>query len=378
MNRRVLLLIVGLLLLPLGCGGDDGPTGPAYATLVVTTTSLPNAAPTVAYSETLTGTGGDSTYTWSVTIGSLPAGLSLTTSTGEITGTPSTVGSNTFTVQVASGDGQTDTQQLTITVETPPVLQPSELCSDYPDYAIATFEDANLEAKIRTALSVGAQEDLTCGLISGLTYLTANNAGIASLVGIQNLTSLTFLALFANSITDISALSGLTSLTTLYLFANSITDISALSGLTSLRNLWLYNNSMTNISALSGLTSLTNLSLSENSIADISSLSGLTSLRTLWLYSNSITDISALSGLTSLRTLWLYNNSMTDISALSGLTSLWELDLSSNPNLTDIQPLLDNTGLGAGDTVDLRSTNVSCADVAALQAKGVTVQSDCP
>ena len=74
----------------------------------------------------------------------------------------------------------------------------------------------------------------------------------------------------------------------------------------------------------------------------------------------------------------LSNNSITDISALSGLTSLRELDLSNNPNLTDIQPLLDNTGLGAGDGVTLLSTSVSCTDVAALQAKGVTVGSDCP
>ena len=34
-------------------------------------------------------------------------------------------------------------------------------------------------------------------------------------------------------------------------------------------------------------------------------------------------------------------------------------------------------GLGAGDTVDLRFTSVSCTDVAALQAKGVTVDSGC-
>jgi hypothetical protein len=52
--------------------------------------------------------------------------------------------------------------------------------------------------------------------------------------------------------------------------------------------------------------------------------------------------------------------------------------LDDNPNLTDIQPLLDNAGLGAGDTVYLQATSVSCTDVAALQAKGVTVQSDCP
>ena len=68
---------------------------------------------------------------------------------------------------------------------------------------------------------------------------------------------------------------------------------------------------------------------------------------------------------------------ITDISALSGLPRLTGLRLYNNP-ISDIQPLLDNTGLGAGDTADLRSTSVSCADVAALEAKGVRVESDCP
>ena len=49
-----------------------------------------------------------------------------------------------------------------------------------------------------------------------------------------------------------------------------------------------------------------------------------------------------------------------------------------NPDLKNIQPLLDNTGLGAGDFVELGSTNVSCTDVAALKAKGVDVSSGCP
>ena len=213
------------------------------------------------------------------------------------------------------------------------VLQPSALCSDQPDAAIATFEDANLEARVRAALSVSPQQDLTCGLVSGLTRLEAERARIASLVGIQNLTSLTILDLEENSISDITA--------------------------------------------LSGLTSLQGLDLEENSITDISPLSGLTSLRFLDAQDNSITDISALSGLTSLTYLDLHSNSITDISALSGLTSLEFVWLNDNPNLTDIQPLLDNTGLGAGDRVFLRSTSVSCTDVAALQAKGVTVDSDC-
>jgi len=269
------------------------------------------------------------------------------------------------------------------------------LCSDEPDDAIATFEDAILEAHVRGALMVGAQEDLTCGLVSGVTVLTANVVGIESLVGIQNLTGLTILHLagnrFGKRIIDISPLSGLTSLTFLNLADNSISDISALSGLTSLTFLELTGNSISDISALSGLTSLTDLVLGNNSITDIGALSGLTSLTTLVLGSvsvctpgsicrgnNSITDIGALSGLTSLTALNLSSNRVSDISVLSGLTSLGILQLDNNPNLTDIQPLLDNTGLGAGDTVLLRGTNVSCTDVAALEAKAVTVFSDCP
>jgi Leucine-rich repeat (LRR) protein len=393
-----------------------------YTTLAMTTTWLSNAVLNVPYSDTLMATGGDSVYSWSVTVGSLPTGLSLNTSTGVISGTPSVVGSNTFTVQVASGDGQTDTQQKTITVATTPILQPNELCSDYPDSAIATFEDANLETAIRSALSVGVQEDLTCVLIVGLTDLDAESLEIGSLVGIQNLTSLThvnfrsnsisdisalsgltnlidldlrynsisdisalsgltsltYLNLFANSITDIGPLSGLTSLWWLSLQANSISDISALGGLTSLTSLNLHGNSIHDINVLSGLTGLTGLHLASNSISDISALGGLTSLTDLRLWDNSISDISVLSGLTNLANLNLAHNSIADISALSGLTNLTSLWLFNNPNLTDIQALLDNTGLGAGDTVYIWSTNVSCTDVAALEAKEVTVLSDCP
>ena len=145
-----------------------------------------------------------------------------------IVGALSTGSDGTLAVQLASGDGQVR-----------PVLQPSELCSDEPDTAIATFEDANLEARVRAALSIGADEDLTCGLASALTVVDAPAAEIESLVGIQNLTSLRILRLHGNSITDIGALSGLASLTQLDLQANSITDVSVLSGRTRLVFLYL-------------------------------------------------------------------------------------------------------------------------------------------
>ena len=266
------------------------------------------------------------------------------------------------------------------------LLEPSELCSDHGNSAIATFEDPNLERAIRTRLGVGAQDDLTCGLVSGFRDIGLVDYGITSLVGIQNLTSLMHLELGNNSITDISALSELTSLTQLFLYNNSISDISPLSGLTRLRWLTLYDNSIIDISALGGLTRLDELTLRNNSISDISALSGLTSLPSLFLDNNSITDISPLSGLTGLLGLHLRSNLITDISALRGLTRLRSLGLSNNPDLADIQPLLDNPGLGPietafccyPDAVDLSATNVSCTDVAALKAKGVDVTSDCP
>ena len=71
------------------------------------------------------------------------------------------------------------------------------------------------------------------------------------------------------------------------------------------------------------------------------------------------------------------SKSSTDIRARSALTGLTWLLLADNTNLRNIQPVLDSTGLGAGDQVRLEGMSVSCTDVAALQAKGVTVTSNC-
>ena len=129
---------------------------------------------------------------------------------------------------------------------------------------------------------------------------------------------------------------------------------------------------------LSGLTSLTDLDLGENSISDVSALSGLTAITTLSLFKNSITDISDLSALTDVTFLLLWNNAITDIGPLEGMTQLTWVYLSGNADLSNIQPLMDNAGLGTGDTVFLSGTAVDCSDVAALTAKGVTVYAACP
>jgi len=68
-----------------------------------TTSTLPTAVRNVAYSQTLSATGGTEALLWTVSSGNLPTGFSLNESTGELTGTTTTVANSVFTVQVTSG-----------------------------------------------------------------------------------------------------------------------------------------------------------------------------------------------------------------------------------------------------------------------------------
>ena len=81
-------------------------------------------------------------------------------------------------------------------------------------------------------------------------------------------------------------------------------------------------------------------------------------------------------GLTSLRTIELTGTGVTDLRPLSGLTDILYIDLRYNSDLGNLQPLLDNPGIGAGDIVELRFTSVTCADQARLAAKGVEVRTE--
>jgi hypothetical protein len=88
----------------------------------VTTATLPYAIVGVPYSGSLSATGGTPPYTWAVTTGSLPAGVTLS-SAGVFGGVPSAAGTSNFTVTVTGTAGATGTQALSLAVKTNPQVR---------------------------------------------------------------------------------------------------------------------------------------------------------------------------------------------------------------------------------------------------------------
>ncbi|TAM83795.1 MAG: hypothetical protein EPN47_03010 [Acidobacteria bacterium] len=125
--------------------------------LIIATTLLPNGSVNVAYSATLQQSGGTGPFSWSITAGSLPAGLSLNATSGVISGTPTASAKSTFAVKVADSSTQTATQQLSITIEPPLTITTTSLADGTVNVAYsATVETAYATLPVIWSVSSGA------------------------------------------------------------------------------------------------------------------------------------------------------------------------------------------------------------------------------
>jgi Putative Ig domain/Bacterial Ig-like domain (group 3) len=95
--------------------------------VTITTASLPGGTVGTAYSQTLAAGGGQAPYGWSVSAGTLPAGLALNATMGAITGTPTAVGSFNFTVRVTDALGGTSTKAYKVTIVSAPTVTTTSL-----------------------------------------------------------------------------------------------------------------------------------------------------------------------------------------------------------------------------------------------------------
>ncbi|KHD70702.2 hemagglutinin [Xanthomonas phaseoli pv. phaseoli] len=96
----------------------------AAPTIALAPATVPTATRGSAYSQTLTASGGTAAYTYAITSGALPAGITLA-SNGTLSGTATLEGTFNFTVQATDANSFTGTQAYSLTVAGPNLVLPA-------------------------------------------------------------------------------------------------------------------------------------------------------------------------------------------------------------------------------------------------------------
>lgn len=145
------------------------------APLSITTASLSSGAVAAPYSVTLAASGGTPSYAWSLAGGTLPSGLTLNSSSGVISGTPTATGSSSFTVQIRDSGSpqQTATKALTITIaSTPP---PQTAISVWSSTTVPVRVDAGADSPVE--LGVKFRSDVAGTVVGIRFYKGTSNTG---------------------------------------------------------------------------------------------------------------------------------------------------------------------------------------------------------
>ncbi|MES2222265.1 MAG: putative Ig domain-containing protein [Acidobacteriota bacterium] len=119
---RAIAILFSVTVLLFGCAQLASATTPT----ITTASPLPSGQVATPYSVTLAATGGTTPYTWTISTGSLPAGLSINASTGTISGTPTAGGiTSNFTVKVTGSGGGFGTKAMQILVNNMAITIPT-------------------------------------------------------------------------------------------------------------------------------------------------------------------------------------------------------------------------------------------------------------
>ena len=130
----------------------------------------------MAYNQTLAATGGKQPYSWTLVSGSsLPAGLTLSTG-GVISGTPTSSGPTSFTVQVTDSSSPVQavkaTLSITIAGSDPPPMCP---CTIWPSTATPGTPDVNQSLPVELGVRFTSSSS---GFITGVRFFKGvNNTG---------------------------------------------------------------------------------------------------------------------------------------------------------------------------------------------------------
>ncbi|ODU66499.1 MAG: hypothetical protein ABT16_01590 [Rhodanobacter sp. SCN 65-17] len=156
--------------------------GAATSPITVSPASLPTPNVGTSYSQSLSSTGGTAPYSYALTAGALPSGLTLSGST--ISGTPNQAGSYNATITVTDNVGTTGTKSYAFTVPNPSssiaVVAP-------PTAALNTAYSYDLNANTSGALAPYTYSQPTSGALPpGLALSGTTISGTPTTVGTYN------------------------------------------------------------------------------------------------------------------------------------------------------------------------------------------------
>ena len=164
--------------------GGDKITGTVKYAPTITTESLPGGTVGEPYTETILAATGDASITWSVSNGSLPAGLSLSKD-GKITGTPTTEGTSTFTVTATNNIGS-DSREFTLKIEKPAFIPVTDLELNKDSLTLQENSSDTLIATVKPADATNQDvtwesSDTSIATVSEDGTVTAISAGNATI-----------------------------------------------------------------------------------------------------------------------------------------------------------------------------------------------------
>jgi len=157
----------------------DFTLGISAAPAISANATLPQATLGLAYTQTVTVTGGTAPLTWSKTSGAIPDGVTLNAATGVLSGIPTAANAFTFTIQVTDANGATASKTFGLTVNNALALtatSPIPAATAGKAYAqtiTAAGGTGSLVWSISSgALPAGWNINAGNGLISGTTTVT--------------------------------------------------------------------------------------------------------------------------------------------------------------------------------------------------------------
>jgi len=164
-------------------GQSASYTGFTYQcpSIALSPASLPQGVVSTLYSQGITASGGAPPYTFAVTSGALPSGLTLSTG-GLLSGTPAAAGSFTFTVTATDAWGCTGSSSYSLTITLVPAARFYSLAPcrvlDTRDPAGPYGAPALSGAAVRTFVIAGR-----CGVPAGAKAISANLVAVGPTSG---------------------------------------------------------------------------------------------------------------------------------------------------------------------------------------------------